>query len=163
ADGELGIDLLRRQRRVSGHVVDRALSRTRDSRHGDCVQHLWRRLARPPRPAPASGRQRASPVTPAIRSIMADPLLQLEHLRTYFYGDGSVAPAVDDVTFEIGAGETVGLVGESGSGKSVTALSILRLVRPPGRVEAGSRIAFEGRDLATLDERDLRKVRGARI
>jgi oligopeptide/dipeptide ABC transporter ATP-binding protein len=94
---------------------------------------------------------------------MADPLLRLEHLRTYFYGDAGTARAVDDVSFSIGAGETVGLVGESGCGKSVTALSILRLVRPPGRIEPGSQLLFEGRDLATLDERELRRVRGARI
>jgi peptide/nickel transport system ATP-binding protein len=94
---------------------------------------------------------------------MSDALLQIENLRTYFYGEGTVARAVDGVTFAIGAGETVGLVGESGSGKSVTALSLLRLVRPPGRVEQGSRMLFEGRDLALLDERALRTIRGARI
>ena len=94
---------------------------------------------------------------------MADPLLQIDHLRTFFYGDAGTARAVDDVSFAIAAGETVGLVGESGCGKSVTALSILRLVRPPGRIEGGSRMLFEGRDLATLDERELRRVRGARI
>jgi len=94
---------------------------------------------------------------------MADPLLQIENLRTFFYGDGSVSRAVDGVSFSIGSGETIGLVGESGCGKSVTALSVLRLVRPPGRIEAGSRIKFEGRDLVTIDERELRSVRGARI
>ena len=94
---------------------------------------------------------------------MPDPLLQIEHLRTYFYGEAGTARAVDDVSFTIGAGETVGLVGESGCGKSVTALSILRLIRPPGRVEAGSRLLFEGRDLASVEERELRRVRGARI
>jgi len=94
---------------------------------------------------------------------MADPLLTIEKLRTYFYGESGVARAVDGVTFSVGAGETVGLVGESGSGKSVTALSVLRLVRPPGRLEPGSRIVFEGRDLATLGERELRTVRVARI
>jgi peptide/nickel transport system ATP-binding protein len=94
---------------------------------------------------------------------MADALLQIENLRTYFFGEGGVARAVDGVTFSIAAGETIGLVGESGCGKSVTALSVLRLVRPPGRIEPGSRILFEGRDLATLEERQLRAVRGARI
>jgi oligopeptide/dipeptide ABC transporter ATP-binding protein len=94
---------------------------------------------------------------------MSDPLLAIEHLRTFFYGGDAVARAVDDVSFSIGAGETVGLVGESGCGKSVTALSILRLVRPPGRIEPGSRILFEGRELVTLDEASLRRVRGARI
>src|SRR5205085_12200285 len=94
---------------------------------------------------------------------MADQLLQIENLHTFFFGEGGVARAVDGVTFSIAGGETIGLVGESGCGKSVTALSVLRLVRPPGRIESGSRILFEGRDLVTLDERDLRAVRGARI
>jgi oligopeptide/dipeptide ABC transporter ATP-binding protein len=70
--------------------------------------------------------------------------------------------AVDQVSFKIAAGRTVGLVGESGSGKSVTALSILRLVRAPGRVESGQ-IVFDGRDLLALPERELEKVRGDRI
>jgi peptide/nickel transport system ATP-binding protein len=96
---------------------------------------------------------------------MADssPLLRIENLRTFFYADSGVARAVDGITFEIGAGETVGLVGESGCGKSVTALSILRLVRPPGRVEPGSVIRFDDKDLVTLDEKSMRAVRGARI
>jgi peptide/nickel transport system ATP-binding protein len=94
---------------------------------------------------------------------MAEPLLSVRELRTYFYGEAGVAKAVDGVSFEIGAGETVGLVGESGSGKSVTALSLLRLIRPPGRIESGSEIRFEGRDLVTIDERAMRAVRGARI
>jgi oligopeptide/dipeptide ABC transporter ATP-binding protein len=94
---------------------------------------------------------------------MADALLQIENLRTFFYSEAGVARAVDGVTFTVGPGETVGLVGESGCGKSVTALSVLRLVRPPGRVEPGSCILFEGRDLVTLGERALREVRGARI
>ena len=94
---------------------------------------------------------------------MSDTLLQIENLHTFFYGESTVARAVDGVSFSVGAGETIGLVGESGCGKSVTALSVLRLVRPPGRIEPGSRILFEGRDLVTLDERQLRAVRGARI
>ena len=91
------------------------------------------------------------------------PLLSVEHLRTYFYTEAGVARAVDDVSFEIGPGETVGLVGESGCGKSVTALSILRLIASPGRIEPGSRMLFEGRDLLELGERDMRRVRGNRI
>ena len=70
--------------------------------------------------------------------------------------------AVNDVSFEIHAGETLGIVGESGSGKSVTALSIMRLVQPPGRI-AGGRLVFKGRDLLTLDDRDMQRVRGAGI
>jgi oligopeptide/dipeptide ABC transporter ATP-binding protein len=70
---------------------------------------------------------------------------------------------VDGVSFDINAGETVGLVGESGCGKSVTALSMLRLIDPPGRIEAGSRVLFEGRDLLALDQEGIRRVRGNRI
>ncbi len=91
------------------------------------------------------------------------PLLAIQRLRTVFrLSDGRDAAAVDDVSFTIGAGETLGLVGESGSGKSVTALSIVRLVMPPGRIERG-RIEFDGRDLLELSEAEMRAVRGRRI
>src|SRR5476649_523675 len=94
---------------------------------------------------------------------MADgPLLRVERLTTVFDTAKGPVVAVDDVSFEIHAGETLGLVGESGSGKSVTALSIMRLVQPPGRIASGS-ISFKGRDLPTLDERAMQKVRGAEI
>ncbi len=89
-------------------------------------------------------------------------LLSVEHLTTVFDLPSGAAPAVIDVSFDVRAGETLCLVGESGSGKSVTALSILRLVRPPGRI-TGGRVLFGGRDLLALPERDLRKVRGAEI
>jgi len=94
---------------------------------------------------------------------MAEPLLRVHDLRTYFYTESGVARSVDGVSFEIATGETVGLVGESGCGKSVTALSLLRLIRPPGRIEAGSAIAFDGKNLATIDEKSMRAIRGARI
>src|SRR6476620_8551851 len=89
-------------------------------------------------------------------------LLSVEHLTTVF--DTALGPvaAVDDVSFEIRAGETLGLVGESGSGKSVTALSIMRLVQPPGRIASG-RVIFKGRDLLALGEREIQRVRGAEI
>jgi oligopeptide/dipeptide ABC transporter ATP-binding protein len=89
-------------------------------------------------------------------------LLSVNHLTTVFDLPGGPVPAIDDVSFEIRAGETLGLVGESGSGKSVTALSIVRLVQPPGRI-AGGTIVFKDRDLLTLSERDMREVRGAEI
>jgi oligopeptide/dipeptide ABC transporter ATP-binding protein len=90
-------------------------------------------------------------------------LLTVSDLRTYFYTSAGVARAVDGVSFTIGAGETLGIVGESGCGKSVTALSILRLVQQPGRIEPGSRILFEGQDLLQLDDAGIRRVRGNRI
>ena len=80
-------------------------------------------------------------------------LLAVDHLTTVFDTAGGPVPAVNDVSFEIRAGETLGLVGESGSGKSVTALSIMGLVQPPGRIAAG-RIVYKGRDLLALTERE---------
>jgi peptide/nickel transport system ATP-binding protein len=90
------------------------------------------------------------------------PVLAVEHLTTGFDLDRGFAPAVIDVSFSIRRGETLCLVGESGSGKSLTALSIMRLVQPPGRIAAG-RLVFEGRDLLTLPEREMQRIRGARI
>ena len=91
------------------------------------------------------------------------PLLRVDRLRTVFaLPDGRDAAAVDDVSFQIARGETLGLVGESGSGKSVTALSIVRLVMPPGRI-AGGRVELEGRSLLDLPEEEIRRIRGRRI
>ncbi len=92
----------------------------------------------------------------------SDPLLRVDGLTTVFDLPDGPAAAVDAVSFEIRGGETLGLVGESGSGKSMTALSIIRLVPPPGRIAAG-RVLFQRRDLLTLDERAMRQVRGASI
>lgn len=92
----------------------------------------------------------------------AATLLRVEHLTTVFDRAGGPAAAVSDVSFHVDAGETLCLVGESGSGKSVTAMSILRLVPPPGRIADG-RLLFKGRDLLTLDERAMQSVRGAGI
>ena len=95
---------------------------------------------------------------PAFETSRAS-LLDVQHLSVTF---GGPAPAVDDVSLHVAAGETLGVVGESGSGKSVTAFSILRLLQPPGRI-TGGRVIFEGRDLLTLSEAQMREVRGARI
>ena len=92
-----------------------------------------------------------------------EPLLSVNALRVYFNTAEGVARAVDGVSFTVAAGETVGLVGESGCGKSVTALSLLRLVPPPGRIESGSSIHFNGKDLATLPAEELRQLRGNRL
>ena len=93
---------------------------------------------------------------------MPSPLLDVQNLSVRFSGAKSAVTAVDDVSFHIDAGETLGLVGESGSGKSVTAFSIIRLLQPPGRITSG-RITFEGRDLRALPEGEMRQVRGARM
>jgi oligopeptide/dipeptide ABC transporter ATP-binding protein len=89
-------------------------------------------------------------------------VLQVRNLTTVFDQSTGPVAAVDDVTFDIRVGETLGLVGESGSGKSVTALSLMRLVQPPGRIAAGS-IIFKGRDLLALSEAEMQQVRGAEI
>jgi oligopeptide/dipeptide ABC transporter ATP-binding protein len=94
--------------------------------------------------------------------MSATPLLEISDLTVRFAGDAGVVHAVEGVHLRVGAGEVVGLVGESGSGKSVTALSVLRLIRPPGRIVSGV-IRFEGRDLLLLSEDEMRAVRGARI
>ncbi len=91
------------------------------------------------------------------------PLLRVENLRTYFHTRAGVVRAVDDVSFSIDPGETLGIVGESGSGKSVACLSLLRLIpSPPGRIESG-RAQFVDVDLLRCDEDDLRRIRGDRI
>jgi len=97
---------------------------------------------------------------------MADarqPLLAVENLRTHFHTRDGVVRAVDGVSFEVAAGETLAIVGESGCGKSVTSMSILRLLpMPPARFVAG-RVVFEGRDLLGLPEAEMRKIRGNAI
>ncbi len=91
------------------------------------------------------------------------PLLTVNDLRTWFHTRDGVVRAVDGVSFEVEAGQTVGIVGESGSGKSVTCYSLLGLIpSPPGRIESG-RALFDGRDLLQLSERELRSVRGGRV
>ena len=93
----------------------------------------------------------------------ATPVLSVQSLRVAFPAGNGVVRVVDDVSFTIGEGETVCLVGESGSGKSMTALSMIRLVPPPGRIEAGTSIAFGERELLTMDAESLRELRGDRI
>lgn len=93
-------------------------------------------------------------------SATDQPLLDVEALQVTFPGATGRIRAVDGVSFTVRAGETVCLVGESGCGKSLTALSLLRLVPPPGRIEAGGAIRFAGRDVLTLDEPSLRAIRG---
>jgi peptide/nickel transport system ATP-binding protein len=92
----------------------------------------------------------------------AEPLLAVRELHTHFVMREGVARAVDGVSFSLLPGRTLGLVGESGCGKSVTALSILRLITPPGRIVSGA-ILYRGQDLLALSERAMRRVRGKEI
>ena len=90
-------------------------------------------------------------------------LLKVNKLKTYFFTHEGIVKAVDGVSFTVKQGETLGIVGESGSGKSVTALSIMRLIpQPPGKIVSGD-IIFEGKNLCTLTEREIRKIRGSKI
>ena len=90
-------------------------------------------------------------------------LLLVQNLRTYFRARVGTVRAVDGIDLDVGEGQTLGVVGESGCGKSVTALSVMRLIDAPGRIEPGSRIVFEGRDLLQLQEDELEEVRGNEI
>jgi oligopeptide/dipeptide ABC transporter ATP-binding protein len=90
-------------------------------------------------------------------------LVSIQNLLTTFRTEDGVVRAVDDVSFEIPKGKTLGVVGESGCGKSVTALSVMRLIpNPPGKV-AGGKIMYEGQDLVTIPEDEMRKIRGNKI
>lgn len=92
------------------------------------------------------------------------PLLEVRDLRVAFPDrtTGAVHP-VDGVSFELARGETLALVGESGCGKSLSALALLRLVPPPGKVASGSSVILDGTEILSLGDRDLRKIRGRRI
>jgi len=93
---------------------------------------------------------------------MAQKLLEIKNLRTYFFTEAGVVKALDGLSLEVDKGESVGLVGESGSGKSVTAQSVLRIVPRPGRIVEGS-VMFEGEELLTKKEDDMRKLRGSKM
>ncbi|HET9109566.1 MAG TPA: ABC transporter ATP-binding protein [Ktedonobacterales bacterium] len=94
---------------------------------------------------------------------MAERLLDVEHLQTHFFTRGGVVKSVEDVSFHIEEGETLGLVGESGCGKSVTSLSIMRLIEsPPGKI-VGGKVLFQGDDIVQMEEDDLYKLRGGKI
>jgi oligopeptide transport system ATP-binding protein len=93
----------------------------------------------------------------------AKVVLEVKDLQTYFKTDAGIVKAVDGVSFKLHEGETLGIVGESGSGKSVTNLSVMRLIpSPPGKV-VGGQAFFEGSDILALSEKEMRKIRGAKI
>ncbi len=94
---------------------------------------------------------------------MTANLLEVNNLKTYFFTRGGVVKAVDDVSFTIKAGQTLGVVGESGSGKSVTALSVIRLIAsPPGKIVEGE-INFNGENILEKNQEDLAELRGSKI
>jgi peptide/nickel transport system ATP-binding protein/oligopeptide transport system ATP-binding protein len=103
-----------------------------------------------------------TPAGSAAATADPTPVLEVSGLCTWFHTDAGIGRAVDGVSFQLRRGETLGLVGESGCGKSVTALSVLRLVSPPGRIEAGQ-IRLRGRNLLDLPEEEMRQVRGDEI
>lgn len=92
-----------------------------------------------------------------------DVILSVRNLETVFYTEHETIRAVDDISFDVRRGETVGIVGESGSGKSVTARSIMGMIESPGRILDGSSIEFEGRELTELTNKEYRSVRGSGI
>jgi oligopeptide/dipeptide ABC transporter ATP-binding protein len=100
---------------------------------------------------------------PTANAFAPNALLAVDRLQTHFLTFEGVAKAVDDVSLHLNGGQTLGLVGESGCGKSVTALSVMRLIKePPGRI-AGGRIHFKGQDLLALSPAEMRNIRGNRI
>ncbi len=97
-----------------------------------------------------------------MSATTAETLLSVRDLHTYFRTRGGVVKAVAGVSFDLAVGASLGIVGESGSGKSVTSLSIMGLVEPPGYVAAGQ-VMFRGRNIAELPEREVQAIRGRDI
>src|SRR5271154_4674971 len=94
---------------------------------------------------------------------MSEKILEVKNLQTSFFTEDGVVRAVDDVSFNVYKGKTLGIVGESGCGKSVTSLSIMRLIPdPPGRV-TGGQILYKGKDLLKFEMSEMRKIRGNEI
>jgi oligopeptide/dipeptide ABC transporter ATP-binding protein len=102
----------------------------------------------------------ASPI--AINDGTANPVLEIDRLKTHFFTRDGIVRAVDGVSYSLYPGETLGVVGESGCGKSITALSVLRLIAPPGRIVEGE-IRLAGRNLLALSEAEMRAIRGNEI
>src|SRR5437660_11384786 len=94
--------------------------------------------------------------------MSSDALLDVRDLRAQFPTREGVVKAVDGVSFRLERGETLGIVGESGSGKSVTVLSVMRLLQPPGRI-VGGQVLYRGRDLTQLSEPEMQEIRGQEI
>ena len=93
---------------------------------------------------------------------MAETLLKIEGLKTHFFTEAGVVKAIDNVSFEVKKGESLGLVGESGSGKTVTALSVLKIVPKPGKIIEG-KIIYQGKNLLECTEKEIQEIRGKEI
>ncbi len=100
--------------------------------------------------------------TQTAPSPQSDPVLRVEGLEVTYYTDLGRARALDDVSFTLSAGQKLGMVGESGSGKSTLALAMMRMIKPPGRIEGG-KVLVDGSDLMALDDEGMRKARLSRI
>jgi len=100
--------------------------------------------------------------TQTAPSPQPDPVLRVEGLEVTYYTDLGRARALDDVSFTLSAGQKLGMVGESGSGKSTLALAMMRMIKPPGRIEGG-KVLVDGNDLMALDDEGMRKARLSRI
>jgi oligopeptide/dipeptide ABC transporter ATP-binding protein len=94
---------------------------------------------------------------------MSETILEVKHLKTYFYNNDAELRAVDDLSYEVHRGECVAIIGESGSGKSVQALSILRLVPYPPGLIVGGEVLFHGKDLLQISDEEMRDIRGSKI
>src|SRR6266700_3896440 len=94
-----------------------------------------------------------------MQSSLVTHLLEVRNLHTQFQTREGLVRAVDGVSFHLDRGELLGLVGESGCGKSITALSIMRLIAPPGKITGGE-ITFAGKNLLTFSEQQMRELRG---
>ena len=92
-----------------------------------------------------------------------EAILEIQHLKTYFYNDGKELRASDDLSYEVHRGECVAIIGESGSGKTVEALSILRLIPYPPGLIVGGKVLFHGQDLLQMSDQEMRQIRGSRI
>ncbi len=103
-----------------------------------------------------------SPASTPRASAKTSYLLRVKGLKTYFFTEEGVVKAVDGIDFTLQPGEVLGIVGESGCGKSVTSLSIMRLIMPPGQIVEGE-ILFNGENLLELPEDEMREIRGNRI
>ena len=91
------------------------------------------------------------------------PIIEIKNLKTYFKTDEGIAHAVDDISFSVYPGETLGIVGESGCGKSVTALSIMKLISEPPGYFAGGEILYKGKNILDIPEHEMREIRGNKI